>query len=201
MDISYECPLIIVPGGGIFADQVRNLQKSYTLNEMNAHFMAILSESLTGYLIHSLISNSKLISNINELKFDYWIKDNRSIIPILLPFDHFLEFDPLPHSWDVTSDSIAYYFGSLLNAEKIILIKDVDGLFDDDPKMNTAANFIEKITALDLIKLKKKTCVDAYLPILIKERKKPCYLISGLDATRIKKFLKDESVKQTIIFE
>ena len=35
--------------------------------------------------------------------------------------------DPLPHSWDITSDSIAAYIAGVLDARELILVKPIDG--------------------------------------------------------------------------
>jgi acetylglutamate kinase len=38
--------------------------------------------------------------------------------------------DPLPHSWDITSDSIAAFIAGALGAGELILLKPVDGPLD-----------------------------------------------------------------------
>jgi hypothetical protein len=160
--------------------------------------MAILSENLVGYLIHALIPNSQLISNINKLNHD-WIENNPNQIPILLPFKHFISEDPLPHSWEITSDSIAYYFSQKLGIEKTILVKDVDGLFDSEPKKYPGAKLIKKITALELNNKKNKTVVDIFLSKLIIKYKNPCFLVNGYFPERISDILKNNLKIGTII--
>lgn len=48
-------------------------------------------------------------------------------IPILAPSRWLRAADELPHSWDVTSDSLAAYLATLLGAEDLILVKPVSG--------------------------------------------------------------------------
>ena len=42
---------------------------------------------------------------------------------MLAPYRWLRESDPLPHSWDVTSDSIAAWIASEIGAPQLILIK------------------------------------------------------------------------------
>src|SRR5438067_837344 len=48
-------------------------------------------------------------------------------LPVLAPYRWLRADDPLPHSWDVTSDSIAAWFAGALGARRIVLIKPADG--------------------------------------------------------------------------
>jgi len=47
----------------------------------------------------------------------------RRQIPVLAPSRWLLTADPLPHSWDVTSDSIAAWVAAELDASRLLLIK------------------------------------------------------------------------------
>ena len=155
--------------------------------------------SLIGYLIHSQINNSIITSDIKNLKFSLWNKLNPGKIPIFQPYKYLIDIDPLPHSWEVTSDSIAYYITQILNIEKIILIKDVDGLFNKDPNIHSSVKFIEKISISNLEKMFKKTCIDTFLPKLIKKYRKPCTLVNGLYPSRIIKIFENRSTRYTVI--
>jgi dihydroneopterin aldolase len=44
-------------------------------------------------------------------------------LPILAPSDWLRGADPLPHSWDVTSDSIAAWVAGEVGAERLVLAK------------------------------------------------------------------------------
>lgn len=116
--------LLVVPGGGEFADLVRKYDRNYSLSETTAHHMAILAMDQYGFLLGELTPNSTLISDI--LGTDEAIS---GVVPILLPSRWLFESDPLPHSWAVTSDSIAAWVAGQLKAPRLVLLKDVDGLF------------------------------------------------------------------------
>jgi aspartokinase-like uncharacterized kinase len=55
-------------------------------------------------------------------------------VPVLAPFRWLAEADPLPHSWEVTADSIAAWVAGQVRARDLVLVKapgaDGDGLVD-----------------------------------------------------------------------
>jgi aspartokinase-like uncharacterized kinase len=58
----------------------------------------------------------------------------RGRVPVLAPARWLRSADELPHTWAVTSDSLAAYLATLLGAEGIVLLKPVSGgaeLLDD----------------------------------------------------------------------
>jgi aspartokinase-like uncharacterized kinase len=48
-------------------------------------------------------------------------------VPVLRPSRWLRAADELPHSWDVTSDSLAAYTATLLGAAELVLVKPVSG--------------------------------------------------------------------------
>jgi dihydroneopterin aldolase len=44
-------------------------------------------------------------------------------VPVLAPSKWLREADPLPHSWDVTSDSIAAWVAGAVGARRLVLVK------------------------------------------------------------------------------
>src|SRR5213594_3784187 len=44
-------------------------------------------------------------------------------LPVLAPYRWLRAADPLPHSWEVTSDSIAAWLAGQLHARRVVLIK------------------------------------------------------------------------------
>ena len=63
-DISQKQRLIIVPGGGEFADTVRALDKRFDLSVQSSHQMAILAMDQYGYLLANLVGNSCIIDKL-----------------------------------------------------------------------------------------------------------------------------------------
>lgn len=141
-----DFPLLVVPGGGEFADQVRLAYRHFNLGETVAHNMALLAMDQYGYLLSELIPNSSLVTKL--LPASRLAKTGR--IPILLPATLLRLADPLPHSWKVTSDTIAAWVARRSGSSRLILLKDVDGLYLSWDSSKGAGNLIPSCTAADL---------------------------------------------------
>jgi aspartokinase-like uncharacterized kinase len=136
---------LVVPGGGPFADMVRKIYCKFSISEDAAHWMAILAMDQMGFFFSSFHPNIRIVDNIEEAR-----KISRGLIPVLIPFKMMFDNDPLPHSWDVTSDSIAAYIAHITGTKKIFILTDVDGIFTSDPKSSLDAELILKISAEEL---------------------------------------------------
>ena len=108
---SEGCRALIVPGGGMFADLVRECQ----LTEDAAHWMAILGMEQFGWY---LASNGIPTTDVLEIP---------ERLSIFLPYHTLRDEDPLPHSWDITSDTIAGWVAWKLKLDLIVL-KHLDGI-------------------------------------------------------------------------
>lgn len=120
--LAQRSPLLVVPGGGEFADQVRMAQLARGLSDETAHWMAILAMDQMAYLIADLLERARIIKSRAEVRAAH----AAGAIPVLAPHDWMRAVDALPHSWDVTSDSIAAYVAGELGAGELILLKAVD---------------------------------------------------------------------------
>ncbi len=111
--------LVIVPGGGPFADAVRVVDQQHALSSDDVHWMAILGMEQFAVALASRIRHAELVHGSDD------IARARACgrIPVLAPYRWLRESDPLPHSWDVTSDSIAAWIASEIGARQLILIK------------------------------------------------------------------------------
>ncbi|MCW4003404.1 MAG: delta 1-pyrroline-5-carboxylate synthetase [Candidatus Bathyarchaeota archaeon] len=183
-EIAKKQKLLIVPGGGEFADTVRNHDKKFALSRGASHRMAILGMDQYGLLLSDLTPNSCVVCSLEEAKKAADVGK----VPVFLPFQLMLNEDPLENSWDVTSDSIAVYIAGKIGAGKVLLITDVDGIFTDDPKRNSAAKMIKEVSASELLG-RKRTSVDKFLPKLLLELSIDCFVINGLFAERVEAVL------------
>ncbi|MCW3997507.1 MAG: hypothetical protein NWF10_02940, partial [Candidatus Bathyarchaeota archaeon] len=169
--IGKEHNLFIVPGGSKFADVVRDFDKNYILTKEATHRMSILAMNQYGFLLNDLIPNSQLFHKIKDYK--KILKEKK--IPVFLPAQYMFRKDPLDNSWNITSDSIAIYFAKLLQINNAIVVTDVDGIFNKDPKKFPKAILIENISPSKLLKLNQNTCVDKFLAKLILKSKINCF--------------------------
>ncbi len=106
--------LIIVTGGGKAADFVRDYDNKVQLKDSSSHFAAIAAMELNSYLISDFFDDFSFFST----DFIFSKKTN-----IFLALDYYRKFDPLPHSWNVSSDSIALELSQRLKADNLFLIK------------------------------------------------------------------------------
>lgn len=111
--------ILIVPGGGPFADAVRAVDQRHALGDDDAHWMALLGMEQLAVLLASRMRNAELVHRRGEIARAIV----RGKIPVLAPYRWLRETDPLPHSWDVTSDSIAAWVATQIPARQLILIK------------------------------------------------------------------------------
>jgi 5-(aminomethyl)-3-furanmethanol phosphate kinase len=111
--------IIIVPGGGVFADAVRDAQKVSKISDACAHKLAVLAMDQFGLLLASM--NPDLAVARTEMEIDERIWQHRCII--WLPSQMVLADDSIPKSWDVTSDSIAAWLAEKVNAQQLVLVK------------------------------------------------------------------------------
>jgi aspartokinase-like uncharacterized kinase len=178
---------IIIPGGAEFADVVRKFDKKFHLTSKTSDKMAILSMDQYGLFL-SDIMKFPTMRELREAKN----LENLKKPPIFLPSEYMFKENPLPHSWNVTSDSIAAHIACKINARKVILVKDVDGIFTSNPKISKKAKLIRKISAKELLIINKKTCVDGFLPKILLKCKITCYIFNGKYPERIERIFDEE---------
>jgi 5-(aminomethyl)-3-furanmethanol phosphate kinase len=186
--------ILIVPGGGEFADTVRKLDKAYGFSDTISHKMAILAMDQYGFLLSDITPNSYVSCSLDEIS-----NSAKGILPIFLPSQLMFREDPLEHSWDVTSDSIAAHIAGLLDAEKLLLVTDIDGIFSEDPKKSVDNKLIEELSAEELRGWNRRTSVDKTLPKILLKTKIDCYVVNGGYPERIKLILENKKTVCTHI--
>jgi aspartokinase-like uncharacterized kinase len=115
--------LLLIPGGGGIVDALRTLDQQQGLGDEAAHWLAIAALSLTARVLAALLPDATVISEVSAAEA-IW---SRRQLPIL-DVEPFLRRDEqhpdhLPHSWTVTSDSIAARVAHVYGASKLVLLK------------------------------------------------------------------------------
>jgi hypothetical protein len=161
-------PLLLIPGGGPFADLVRREK----LDNETAHWMAIAAMEQFGLFIASFgISTTDVINT-------------PLTTTVFLPCRYLRLTDPLPHTWDVTSDSIAAWVAHALQLD-LLLLKSVDGIF------------INGILKEQVTKPVKTDVIDPFfIPFVILNSVRAT-IINGTRPERIEKYLKGDLVPRT----
>ena len=114
-----ERRLLVVPGGGPFADAVRNVDRRLHLSDDAAHWMAVLAMDQHAHLVASRLPAGVVVAQVSEIVAAL----DTGRVPVLAPSRWLRAADPLPHSWDVTSDSIAAWVAGAIGARRLILVK------------------------------------------------------------------------------
>jgi aspartokinase-like uncharacterized kinase len=122
-DAARGARLLVVPGGGPFAETVRELDSAHRVGDGAAHWMAILGMEQYAHLLAARIAGARLVEHPDELASAY----AAGALPVLAPYRWLREADPLPHGWQVTSDSIAAWLAGEVGARRLILVKPVVG--------------------------------------------------------------------------
>src|SRR5574337_620766 len=138
--------VLVIPGGGVFADLVRAEYRRSRLSERAAHRMAILAMDQYGLQLCDLASRTAPACSLNQIS--EVIRSGR--LPIYLPSRSVMRRDPFTPSWDVTSDSIAAYIAGIVKADTLLLLKSVDGLFARDPKIDPSAPLLPRVARSQL---------------------------------------------------
>ncbi len=196
--------IILIPGGGSFANFIRKIYSELKFTEEIAHWMGIISMNYNGLELKNKFPDLEIIEDFNQLK------ELNKGFTIFLPYEFLKENDQLPHSWDVTSDSITLFIAEELGLQECFLIKEVDGILDnnfqvikemetsefrDMKKSGKLAEFISKNTDLK----KQTTPIDPYILTLIDKYKISCVLLNGnKKTTRILKYFKLDNEKERL---
>lgn len=114
--------VVIVPGGSVFADAVREAQLIGGIDDATAHHAALLAMDQYALVLHGLQPALATASSELEISGRSW--QHRAIV--WLPSRMVLADDDIPKNWEVTSDSIAAWLAAKLGAEELILVKHPD---------------------------------------------------------------------------
>ena len=111
--------VIIVPGGGLFADAVREGQKLTNASDAVAHQLALLAMDQFALLLAGM--NDGLVTASSELEIAERGWQHRAMV--WLPSQMILADQSIPQNWQVTSDSLSAWLANKLAAEQLILVK------------------------------------------------------------------------------
>lgn len=111
--------VVIVPGGGGFVDQVREHQKQWCFDDLTAHNMAILGMMQSAMLMRGIAPQLRVADSpaaigqvLRQGKVALWSPSSWIRA----------QADDMTH-WGATSDSLAAWLASNLQATRLVLIK------------------------------------------------------------------------------
>jgi len=112
---------VVVPGGGPFADAVRELVRRIRIGEDAAYWMAVLGMDQYAQALAARTVGAVVVDGPREVERAL----EAGAIPVLAPYRWLREADPLPHSAGVTTDSVTTWVAGALGAKRIVFIKPV----------------------------------------------------------------------------
>jgi aspartokinase-like uncharacterized kinase len=186
-------PVLVVPGGGEFADLVRKSYRTYGLGETAAHCMALLAMDQFGYLLHYLIENSSLETDVDSAAK----ASGSGRVAVLLPSATVLRDSRLPHSWDVTSDTVAAWVACRAGCRRLVLLKDVDGLMLSDGTRGFQPGCVGEMSVAQLAG--HSGGVDRHLARFLASTRLETWVISGLKPERMDELMRSGSTTGTRI--
>ena len=114
-------PVVIVPGGGLFAEAVRDAQSIAGFGDEQAHHQALLAMEQYAMALNAM--QPLLITAASEREIREGCLLHRVVL--WLPSRMVLADETLPKTWDLTSDSIAAWLAEKMKADHLVLVKSV----------------------------------------------------------------------------
>lgn len=111
--------VLVVPGGGPFADAVRAAHAAHGFSEAAAHEMAVLATHQTGLLIGDLARAIAPVTNEEELAAAFF--DGQQAVALASGF--IADADDLPRTWQATSDTIAAWLAVEFDVPLLAYVK------------------------------------------------------------------------------
>lgn len=149
-----DSAVLVVVGGGMAADLVRDFDDRFSMSDQAAHELAIQAMSLNARLLAAVHSRFELTRSLATS--EYVCGTVRIVEPVQLLEELRVQSSAaLPFSWSVTSDSIAAWIASETKAGRLILAKST-GLPKSGDQIVDRPTRLTEMATLGLI--------DAYLP-------------------------------------
>jgi 5-(aminomethyl)-3-furanmethanol phosphate kinase len=118
LELACDRPVLVVPGGGPFADAVRALDAKVGFGDEVAHALALRAMDQLGVLLAPMLPGVEVLDRLVA---------PRGGLGLLLAAPAFEGHPEIPASWDVTSDSLAVLAAGAIGAQEAILLKAVEG--------------------------------------------------------------------------
>ncbi len=164
--------VLVVCGGGKFANQIRKYDNEIHFSDDASHETAILCMDITGRLLADKLGFAEAVYSLGKAEKTL----DKGKIPVLLPSRLLHYLDPLEHSWRVTSDSLSFYISQLIHAKHLI-VTNVDGIYTREPSIKDA-KLINEISAKKLLSF-GETSIDAAMGELLLQFGSNCFVVNG----------------------
>lgn len=117
--LARQTNIVVVPGGGPYANQIRRLQAHWHIDDASAHRLAVLAMDQYAQLLHVLEPSFLPASRTTEIR-----QAASTGKPVMwFPSRACLTAPDIPQSWDVSSDSLSLWLARQLEAAHLCLVK------------------------------------------------------------------------------
>jgi 5-(aminomethyl)-3-furanmethanol phosphate kinase len=153
--------IIVVPGGGALADEVRACQSHLGFGDAAAHRMALLAMDQLAWAVAGLRQGLEVGATDADLRAAL----ERGSVAVWAPYALIAERTDIEDSWRLTSDSLALWLASRVGASRCYLIKSI----------------LRQRTRLGAEQLAREGIVDEAFPSMLKESRVPSFLLGRGD--------------------
>lgn len=112
-------PVVVVPGGGPFAEAVRAAQPAMGFDDAAAHDMALMGMAQFGRALVGLAGGLVFAPDLDSIRAAISLGH----VPVWSPWPMLRLHPDIKPSWDITSDSLAVWLATALGAARVVLIK------------------------------------------------------------------------------
>lgn len=154
-------PIVVVPGGGALADEVRACQTRLGFGDASAHRMALLAMDQLAWAVAGMRQRFALGATEAELRAAL----GQGSVAVWAPYALIAERTDIEESWRLTSDSLALWLAGRIGAERCYLIKSI-------ARQRTKASASQ---------LAQDGIVDAAFPDMLKDTPIPACLLGRGD--------------------
>ena len=142
-------PTVLIAGGGALADFVRRADGRHQIGETAAHWMCVRLMGVTARILAAMLPEAELTDSFSRLRGrlaeeDYALLCVFDCERFLRDVEPRLPGEPLPHNWQVTSDSIAARIAETLAADELVLLKSADPTGDQSPRTLAEADYVDE---------------------------------------------------------
>lgn len=114
-------PVVVVPGGGAFAESIRTMQPAMKFSDAVAHRLAMLAMHQMAELIVAQQERFAIVQSLDEVSGV--LGDGK--VPVWAPLRMIAADAAVPADWSATSDTLAARLAELLGS-RLMLLKSVD---------------------------------------------------------------------------
>ena len=114
-------PVVVVPGGGALADEVRTCQQQLGFGDAAAHRMALLAMDQLAWAVAGMRPGLEVVATEDALHEAI----DRGHMAVWAPYTLIADRADVEANWRLTSDSLALWLAGRLGARRCYLIKSI----------------------------------------------------------------------------